>query len=283
MARRLRIDIEGGIHHVMNRGVDRQPIFFADADRVEFGRRLAHIHDEYGVETLAYCLMGNHYHLLLCTPRGRLSAAMQHLAGVYTRHVNDRLDRDGPLFRGRFHSITVTTDNYLLAATRYIHRNPLDLTGVSSPASYRWSSYRSYLGLRPTPAFLSTDLMLGLHGDTGAMASFTERPLEAFALDRLDAADLVAFADLAIAQDDLAHGGDEMNRPWRVRTLLALVLAATEGRGVHDQLLDLFAFPSDTARRMAISRARKRERDDASIRRVLESLLRDLGLQPHAA
>jgi REP element-mobilizing transposase RayT len=114
MGRQPRTDVEGGIHHVMNRGVDHQQIFFADADRVEFGRLLGEIHTKWGVETLAYCLMDNHYHLILHTPDGGLSEAMQYLGVVYTRHTNDRVGRDGPICRGRFASMLVTTDSYLL-------------------------------------------------------------------------------------------------------------------------------------------------------------------------
>ena len=135
----------------MNRGVDRQPVFFNDADRLDFGRQLAWIHESTGGTVLAYCLMGNHYHLLLDMPDGTLSEAMHHLGSVYTRHVNDRLGRDGPLFRGRFHSIPVEDDAYLLTAVRYIHRNPIGLPGVSGPADHRWSSYRTYLGSAAHP------------------------------------------------------------------------------------------------------------------------------------
>jgi REP element-mobilizing transposase RayT len=83
----------------MNRGVNREPTFFADVDRRQFGHRLADIHERFGVETLAYCLMDNHYHLLLRARDGGLSRAMHHLGLVYTRRTNDRLGRDGPLFR----------------------------------------------------------------------------------------------------------------------------------------------------------------------------------------
>ena len=81
-------------------------MFFADEDRIEFGRVLGEIHERFGVETLAYCLVPNHYHLLLRCPDGGLSAAMQHLGSTFTRRMNDRAGRDGPLFRGRFHAIS---------------------------------------------------------------------------------------------------------------------------------------------------------------------------------
>lgn len=283
MARRRRIDCEGGIHHVMNRGVDRQPVFFTDDDRLEFGRRLRHVHDQFGVETLAYCLMGNHYHLILRTPGGGLSVAMQHVSSVYTRHVNDRIGRDGPLFRGRFHSIMVTTDAYLQCAARYIHRNPLDLPGVASAHGYRWSSYRNYLGLRPNPPFVSTDLVLGLHGDDRtALAAFTENDEPSFAFDAPTEADIAQLVDVSIALDDLAHGSDDANRPWRSRTVLSLLLEAI-GDDRRPAVSGLLGFPSENARRMALSRARRRARTDPSVERIVRSVLRSLGATPRAA
>ena len=133
---------------MMNRGVNRQLVFFSDADRVEFGRVLAEMHQRFGVETLAYCLMPNHYHLVLRCPDGGLSDAMQHVGSTYTRRTNTRVGRDGPLFRGRFHAIHVADDVYLKWVVRYIHRNAVDIAGIQGCEDYRWSSYRSYLGLR---------------------------------------------------------------------------------------------------------------------------------------
>ena len=130
MPRPLRIDIEDGWHHVMNRGIDHGIVFFEDTDRIEFGQRLADMFDLFGIRIHAYCLMGTHFHLLCHCPDAGLSASMQRLGSLYTRHVNDRLGRDGALFRGRFHSRLIADDAHLLAAVRYIHRNPLDLPGV---------------------------------------------------------------------------------------------------------------------------------------------------------
>lgn len=148
----------------MNRGINHMNVFFDDEGRIEFGMRLADVYDRFGVETHAYCLMGNHYHALLHCPYGGLSASMQRLGSVYTRHVNDRLGRDGSIFRGRFHSRVIESDRYLLAACRYIHRNPLDLPGVETPDAYRWSSHRTYLGLRRRPPWMNTDAVLDLVG-----------------------------------------------------------------------------------------------------------------------
>ena len=168
MARPPRSDPEAGWHHVMNRGIDHGDVFFGDPDRIEFGARLADIHERFGVQIHAYCLMDNHFHLLLHCPDGGLSAAMQRLGSLYTRHVNDRLGRDGAIFRGRFHSRIVDADAHLLAAARYIHRNALDLPGVGSPDAYRWSSHRTYLGYRRQPPWLYLDVVLGLAGGASA-------------------------------------------------------------------------------------------------------------------
>ncbi len=160
----------------MNRAIDHGPAFRDDSDRVEFGQRLADIFERFGVVTHAYCLMTTHFHLLLECPNGRLSEAMQRLSSMYTRHVNDRLDRDGALFRGRFASRLIDNDDYLLTACRYIHRNALDLSGVTDVTAYRWSSHRTYLGLRATPSWMRTDEVLGhWNGSRAAFDEFVRR------------------------------------------------------------------------------------------------------------
>jgi REP element-mobilizing transposase RayT len=179
MGRAPRIDAEGGWHHVMNRGVARQQTFHSDADRVEFGRLLGVGHERFGVEVHAYCLVPNHYHLLLHCPYGGLSAFMQQLGSVFTRHVNERLGRDGPLFRGRFRSIAVTDDRQLLATVRYIHRNALDVPGITDVVEYRWSSHRTYLGSRRAPPWLRTDTVLAhFAGDPDRFAAFVRGDVE---------------------------------------------------------------------------------------------------------
>ena len=261
MARKRRIDIEGGIHHVMNRGVNRQAIFFADDDRIEFGRRLADIYQRFGVETLAYCLMGNHYHLLLRTPRGGLSEAMHRLGALYTRHTNDRVGRDGPMFRSRFHSILVTTDSYLLTATRYIHRNALDIAGVDSIGDYRWSSYPAYAGMRRSPSFLRTDLIAGMFdGDTTALADFHlgEQATVGHQERLRSVAELQELVGFVLAVDDLHNGGDGASPRGRDRTLLVLYLDRVEEVALGVELEHHLGFPSATARRSAQRRAKRR-------------------------
>lgn len=157
----------------MNRGAARQDIFSDDADRHLFLDLLGDLDDRYGVETHAYCLMGNHYHLMLRSRCGRISSAIQDLAGKYTRQTNRRSGRDGPLFRGRFHSVAITTDAQLLAVVRYVHRNPLDLGWPRRLEDYIWSSHAAYLGTRPGPPWLHRDRVLAYFaGDADSYAAF---------------------------------------------------------------------------------------------------------------
>lgn len=173
MPRPLRPNLPETFHHVMNRAIDHGPAFRDDSDRVEFGQRLADVFERFGVVTHAYCLMTTHFHLLLECPNGGLSEAMQRLSSMYTRHVNDRLGRDGAIFRGRFASRLIENDEYLLMACRYVHRNVLDLSGVTDVTAYRWSSHRTYLGLRATPTWMRTDEILShWNGSTAAFDEF---------------------------------------------------------------------------------------------------------------
>ena len=273
MSRQQRIDFEGAVHHVMNRGVNHQQIFFDDADRIEFGRRLADIHERFGVETLAYCLMGNHYHLLLRTPTGGISAAMHRLASLYSRHTNDRAGRDGPLFRSRFHSILVATDAYLLTATRYIHRNPLDLRGVDSVSNYRWSSYPAYIGQRRVPSFVRTDLVLGCFSqDAAAFARFHDNDSVATLGHPSDAADIMQMIEFAIAEDDLLSGDDTSSPAWLERTITVLLVDGFPNAPWHAALVSRCSFASPNARRMAIARARHRQSTDPTVARVAARL-----------
>ena len=125
------------------------------------------IHNRYQIAIHAYCLMGNHYHLLLCTRLPNLSRAIRHLDGVYTQRYNKLQKTDGPLFRGRFKSIIVGEEDYLMKLSRYIHLNPVVDGLVKKAENYYWSSYGSYLNERATPEWLSTDLTLSLFGSYG--------------------------------------------------------------------------------------------------------------------
>ena len=123
MARPLRIQYPGAIYHVMNRGTNRLPTFFSDDHKQMFLGVLSDAVNTWDLRVHAFCLMNNHYHLLLETPLGNLSRAMRHIDGVYTQRFNKATGRDGPLFRGRYKSLLVQKETYFLALVRYIHMN----------------------------------------------------------------------------------------------------------------------------------------------------------------
>jgi len=129
----------------MNRGRRGDEIFWEDGDYKAFVNLLMEIVEDYDVRVAAYCLMSNHYHLLVQTPDANLSRAMRHLNSVYTQRYNRVHHCDGPLFRGRYKSILIEADSYLLELLRYIHRNPLEAGSVNTLQKYNWSSHKGYL------------------------------------------------------------------------------------------------------------------------------------------
>lgn len=160
MARPLRLQVPGGAYHVMARGNARQDIFLDDGDRRRFLAILRSVVERLNVLCHAYCLMGNHYHLLLETPDANLSLAMRQLNGVYAQSFNRRYGRVGHLFQGRFTSRLVERETYLLAVSRYIVLNPVRADLVPSPADWTWSSYRAHAGYIEPPGFLTVDWLL---------------------------------------------------------------------------------------------------------------------------
>jgi putative transposase len=145
MARPLRIEYPGAWYHVMNR-CRRGEIIFKDKDDYYFFiDLLKEVGDVWKARTAAYCLMATHYHLLIQTPDANLSRCMRHINGVYTQYFNRRHGSDGHLFRGRYKSILVDSDSYLLELVRYVHRNPLEAGLVKWLDSYNWSSHKGYL------------------------------------------------------------------------------------------------------------------------------------------
>lgn len=146
MSRPLRIEYPGAVYHVMNRGLNQNLIFL---DRKDYEIFLATLEEGcrlFDVVVYAYCLMPNHYHLLIRTPSGNLSRFMRHLNGVYTQRFNREHGRDGPLYRGRFKGILVQEDSYLIEVVRYIHKNPVKAKLVERLSQFKWSSHKSYTG-----------------------------------------------------------------------------------------------------------------------------------------
>lgn len=160
MSRPLRVHYPHAWYHVMNRGAGRRKIFKSELHKKMFLELLEESHRMFNVIISAYCLMDNHYHLLLSTPDANLSRVMRHINGVYTQKYNRYAQTDGPLFRGRYKSQLIDDDCYQLIVSRYIHLNPVEAKLVTNPADYVWSSYRAYLGLAPSQPWLSKDIIL---------------------------------------------------------------------------------------------------------------------------
>jgi putative transposase len=156
MARPLRLEYPGALYHLTSRGNAKEDIFRDHADRAVFLKILGSTTARFGWLLYAYCLMGNHYHLLAETPAPNLSRGMRHLNGVYTQRFNRRHVRVGHVFQGRFKAILVERETYLLELLRYIALNPVAAALVSSPQEWRWSSYRANAGLEEAPPWLCT-------------------------------------------------------------------------------------------------------------------------------
>jgi putative transposase len=152
------------MYHVTARGNDHQPIFRDDDDCTRFLDVLASTMTRYHVRCHAYCLMGNHYHLLLETPEANLSASMRQLNGVYAQRFNQRHERSGHLLQGRFGAQLVDGEGYFLAVCRYIVLNPVRAGLVAHPRQWRWSSFRPTAGETGRPPFLAVDVVQALAG-----------------------------------------------------------------------------------------------------------------------
>ncbi|MBU1924355.1 MAG: transposase [Candidatus Omnitrophica bacterium] len=145
MARPYRLQAENCFYHITCRGDDRKRIFLNETDYEKFLKYLKSAKEKFKFYLYAYCLMGNHYHLLLEITQANLSRIMQYINTAYTIYYNVKYKRCGHLFQGRFKSILVEADSYFAELTRYIHLNPVKAKIVGSPGKYRWSSYNSYI------------------------------------------------------------------------------------------------------------------------------------------
>lgn len=160
MARPLRIEIPGALYHVTSRGNARAPIVVDDADRRLFIDVLGHVIERYRWTCHAYCLMTNHYHLMIDTPDANLSRGMRQLNGVFTQRFNRRHERVGHVLQGRFKAILVERESHLLELARYVVLNPVRAGIVGAAEDYRWSSLRASVGLEPAPLWLSCDALV---------------------------------------------------------------------------------------------------------------------------
>ncbi|MDH5536850.1 MAG: transposase, partial [Betaproteobacteria bacterium] len=154
MARPLRLEFAGAMYHVTARGNERQRIYLDDEDRRIYRDLLGKEVEQQGWVCYAYCLMDNHYHLLIETPEPNLVTGMRRLNGVYTQAFNRRHRRVGHLFQGRYKAIVVDKDAYLRELCRYIVLNPVRAKAVKTAQRWPWSSYRATSGEEPPPSWL---------------------------------------------------------------------------------------------------------------------------------
>jgi len=170
MARPLRIEYEGALYHVTSRGNHQSDIFDDDVDRHTFLNILTDVVSNMGWLCYGYCLMSNHYHLIIETPHGNLSKGMRQLNGTYTQASNRRHGRVGHLFQGRYRSIVVDADAYLLELSRYVVLNPVRAGMVEEASQWPWSSYRATAGLADVPRLLSVEPLLSCFSGQGIKA-----------------------------------------------------------------------------------------------------------------
>jgi len=175
MTRPLRIEFAGALYHVTSRGNAQKDIYLDDEDRETCLDVLREVCERFNWVVHAYCLMSNHYHLLVETPDGNLSQGMRHLNGVYTQRFNRKHNRVGHVFQGRYKAILVQKESYLLELARYIVLNPVRAEMVRSAKDWPWSSYQSTAGYIEAEKWLTVDWIL---------SAFSSRKIDAVDLYR---------------------------------------------------------------------------------------------------
>ncbi len=264
MGRSQRHDPDEGWHHVMNRGAARQQVFFTAGDGRCFERLVGEACEATGVEVHAYCLMSNHFHLLVKCPSGGLSPFMQRIGSGYTKYLNWRLERDGPIFRGRFHSILVDEPEYLQIVGRYVHRNPLDVRPPVALDRYRWSSYCAYVGGVDGPSWLRTGPLLSMHASPVAYRAFVDDDVR-----RPCSPGVLRWA-IETAVGELC---DELDNPAQLVRTVGVALLGCARPSLVATVEQWFEFPTPTARTMAQYRARMRTERDPVVGRVVTRTL----------
>jgi len=162
MHRPPRLEFANALYHVTSRGARREAIFHDESDRACLLALLAGALKTCEAHLFAYCLMGNHYHLVVRTPKANLSALMHRVNGTYSATFNRRHGIRGSLFEARFKALLVDRDAYLLQVCRYVDLNPVRAGLVQSPGEWRWSSYRAHVGRVAVPGWLATTELHGM-------------------------------------------------------------------------------------------------------------------------
>ncbi len=170
MSRPVRIELSGGLYHITSRGDRRKSIYKDETDYNIFIEILGNVINQHNWRCHAYCLMTNHYHLIIETPEANLSKGMRQLNGVFAQQSNHRHMRVGHLFQGRYKAILVDGDAYLQELARYVVLNPVRAYMVASVEDWKWSSYRETAGLKDKEEWLDTDAILSLFGSKRGVA-----------------------------------------------------------------------------------------------------------------
>jgi|SRR3990167_933143 len=167
---------KGGYYHIYSRGIEKRTIFLDRADNQRFLSRLKDYKKRHQITVLAYCLMPNHYHLLIRQDSDEpLSAFLQRLNVAYSMYFNKRYERVGPLFQGRFKTKLIDSDEYLLHLSRYIHLNPKEiLSSQKSLRNYPWFSYRAYLNSPTNDPIVDSKLILGYFSKINPALDYNE-------------------------------------------------------------------------------------------------------------
>lgn len=175
MPRPPRLKIPGVIYHITARGNRRQSIFLEDADHRFFLRLVERVSDRSSWRCFSYCLMPNHYHLVVEAVNGDLSIGMHRLNSSYAHYFNERHGLDGHLFQSRYHAVLVGSDWHLLELSRYLAFNPVRARLCASPVAWPWSSYAAMVGEIPAPRFLAFERVLEHFGSDRRLAQSTFR------------------------------------------------------------------------------------------------------------
>jgi REP element-mobilizing transposase RayT len=235
MARPLRIEFPGALYHVTSRGNARAPIFLEDRDRRLILRILSDVVARYRWVCHAYCLMTNHFHLLIETPEANLSRGMRQLNGLYTQRFNRAHERVGHILQGRFGAVLVERDAHLLELARYVVLNPVRAGLVAIAEAYPWSSLRATIGLAPAPGWLSTGALLARFGSRARYLEFVHEGVgQASPWTGLRGAVLGSDAFIERLADRIDHRACETEFPRPERL-------------VHREPIEVFFPPSVTA------------------------------------
>lgn len=247
----------------MNRGVDRMSIFTDERDRRIFLRCLQEMSRKHPIQTVAYCMVGNHYHLVLHCPVGGLARAMHKLGADYARTFNRRHGRDGPLCKSRYTSRLVEDDGYLAHLLAYVHSNSLDL-GVS-PSAWPWSSFNAYIGNARAPSWLYSEQALEIAGGRRAhqeaVDGFDDRRSEVRS----------AREQLVRIESEVGQRGSHLSSRQRA-DLTLIVAASSEGASVGE-LAPLLGLKSRQAVHERVRRAKERSAASEDMVKLLDSLI----------